>query len=87
MKKKQSFLFISCDEAKLICDKAQYKEASFLEKVKLNFRYVWCRITRTYVCKNKKLTQAIERSQLNCLNTSEKQNLQQQFKQALKKQQ
>ncbi|WP_338732949.1 hypothetical protein [Mangrovimonas cancribranchiae] len=87
MKQKKSFLFISCDEAKHICDKAQYKEASILEKMKLNVRYLWCRVTRSYVKRNKKLTHSIKGSNINCLNNSEKKHLQKQFKQELKKQQ
>ena len=34
---------ISCDEATKICDKSQYKEASFLDKVKLNFHLILCK--------------------------------------------
>lgn len=85
--KKKSYLFISCDEAQHICDKAQYNEASSWEKFKLKLRYFWCRITRKYVNRNVKLTQAIQSSKLTCLNASEKQFLEQNLKEELKKQQ
>lgn len=86
MKEKKSFLFISCDEAKHICDKSQYKEASIVEKLKLNLRYTWCRVTRAYVKKNKQLTTTLDNSNIECLNTLERQNLKEQFKQELSKQ-
>ncbi|MCX7550743.1 hypothetical protein [Xanthomarina sp. F2636L] len=84
--KKKSYLFISCDEAQHICDKAQYNEASSWEKVKLKLRYIWCRITRAYVTRNIKLTEAIKASKATCLNASEKEFLQQNLQQELKKQ-
>lgn len=87
MKKKKSFLFISCEEAKHICDKAQYSEATFWEKIKLNIRFAWCNVTRAYVNKNTKLTKVIKNSKIECLNKIEKQNLQKQFEKELKKQQ
>ena len=84
---KKSYLFISCDEAQHICDKAQYNEASFWEIFKLKLRYLWCRITKKYVIRNIKLTQTINSSKITCLNSSEKQFLEQSLKQELKKQQ
>lgn len=70
--KNKSYLFISCDEAKHICDKAQYNEASFWEKLKLNIRYLWCHVTKSYVNRNKKLTKAVTSSRIECLKNSEK---------------
>lgn len=85
--KNRSFLFISCDEAKHICDKAQYNEASPWEKFKLNLRLLWCHITRTYVNRNKQLTEAIKSSKITCLKNSEKQHLEETLQQELKKEQ
>jgi len=84
--KNKSFLFISCDEAKHICDKAQYNEATSWEKFKLNLRYLWCHVTRAYVSKNKKLTKSIESSKIECLKNSEKQELKEVFHEELEKQ-
>jgi len=83
---KKSFLFISCNEAKHICDKVQYNEATAWEKFKLKLRCLWCHITRNYVNRNVKLTEVIKSSQITCLAPSEKQNLQQNLQQELKKQ-
>lgn len=84
---KRSFLFISCEEAKLICDKAQYGEASLWEKVKLNLRLSWCHVTKQYSMTNTALSQAIKQSSLNCLQKSERQKLEHAFKEELVKQQ
>ena len=83
---KKGFLFISCDEAKHICDKAQYNEASFWEKIELNIRYSWCKFTRAYVKKNRQLTNAVQQSNLECLNNSERENLKKEFEKELTKQ-
>jgi hypothetical protein len=55
-------LFISCAEAKSICDKDQYGEATDWEKLKLNIRLSWCKITKSYYNRNVKLTKMIEAS-------------------------
>jgi hypothetical protein len=41
---KKSFLFISCQEAKHICDKSQYDEATGWERLKLGIRLIWCKL-------------------------------------------
>lgn len=85
--KNKSFLFISCEDAKHICDKSQYNEATLWEKIKLNIRYIWCHITRAYVNKNKQLTKSIKKSKVTCLNQKERHTLNEQFQQELKNQQ
>ncbi len=86
MKEKKSFLFISCDEAKHICDKSQYKEASFWEKIKLNLRYTWCKITRAYVKQNKQLTTMVKKSKIDCLKNDEREALKKEFEKELMEQ-
>lgn len=81
---KKSFLFISCDEAYHICDKAQYGEASLWEKIKLNLRYVWCQFTQGYVKRNKKLTHAFKVSNIHTLHPSERELMNGRFNQQLK---
>lgn len=73
---KKDLLFISCDEAKVICDKAQYDEATFYEKVKLYIRLSWCHFTRSYSKRNAKLTTSIKNASLQCLKSEDKQKLQ-----------
>lgn len=83
---KKSFLFISCEEAYEICDKSQYGEATFWEKIKLNVRYIWCQFTQKYVNKNRKLTQVIKISNVQGLHQTEREQLMERFDQQLKKQ-
>lgn len=47
---------INCDEATTICDKSQYNEASFVEKLKLNFHLLMCKYCSLYSAQNKILT-------------------------------
>ncbi|REE08676.1 hypothetical protein [Winogradskyella pacifica] len=84
---KKSFLFISCDEAKHICDKAQYDEASTWEQFKLRLRLMYCNISKKYSSNNTKLSQTIEKSKVQCLKTDELNKLQSQFDKELAKQQ
>jgi len=84
---KKNFLFITCEEAKHICDKSQYGEATAWERIKLSLRLSWCRLTRAYSKKNKKLTNAMEKANINCLKDNEKIKLQEQFKRELAKHQ
>ena len=47
---------LTCDEATTICDKNQYGEATFLEKVKLNIHFISCKICLKYTKQNVTLT-------------------------------
>jgi len=82
----KSFLFISCEEAKHICDKSQYGEATIWEKFKLNIRLSWCKITRAYTKRNRALTKAIKSSKVECLKQKEQQDLKEKFQSQLAKQ-
>ncbi|WP_243471041.1 MULTISPECIES: hypothetical protein [Winogradskyella] len=84
---KKSFLFISCEEAKHICDKAQYGEATGWERIKLTIRLSWCRVTRAYSNKNNKLTDTIEHAKVDCLKNDERNKIKQQFEEELAKHQ
>ncbi|RED48467.1 hypothetical protein [Seonamhaeicola aphaedonensis] len=86
MMKKQSFLFVSCDEAQHICDKAQYDEASSWEKFKLNIRLSYCKITRAYYKSNAMLTKRIKESKVECLDSTSKKNMKKELDKAIKEQ-
>ncbi|MGJ8592517.1 MAG: hypothetical protein ACSHXF_08210 [Aquaticitalea sp.] len=83
IKKNTNFLFISCEEAFHICDKSQYGEASLWEKIQLNFRYIYCRFTQSYVKKNRHLTKAMKTSNVQCLQNSEREQLVENFNRQL----
>ena len=55
---------MKCEEAGHVCDKSQYKEASFWEKVKLNIHLIYCRACREYTKNNIKLSKAFKKSDL-----------------------
>lgn len=82
---KKSILFISCQEAHHICDKNQYGDATTWEKVKLSLRLSWCKITRAYTKRNRKLTNALNSEKVAVLKENERQNLEQKFNQELQK--
>jgi hypothetical protein len=84
---KKNFLFISCEEAKHICDKTQYNEATLLERFKLKLRLSWCHLTKSYLEQNSLLTESIHKAGIDCLNLSEKERLQKKFNAELAKQQ
>ncbi|WP_299557077.1 hypothetical protein [Seonamhaeicola sp.] len=84
--KKKGFLFISCEEAQYICDKAQYDEASLWEKFKLNIRLSWCKITRAYYKNNTMLTKKIKESNVECLDPNCKKNMKKELDKAIKEQ-
>ncbi|MGF1554822.1 hypothetical protein [Paucihalobacter sp.] len=84
---KKGFLFISCEEAMHICDKAQYGEATWWEKVELKIRLSWCHFTKGYAKKNTLLTTFINQQKVECLQRKERDLLQQVLEQELKQQQ
>jgi len=78
-------LLVSCDEAKHICDKSQYGEATFIELIKLNIRYLYCKVTRAYVRRNIKLTKAIKKSEIQMVSTSIKNEMKKKLQEELTK--
>ncbi len=82
---KKKFLFISCDEAKIICDKTQYNEATIWERITLRIRFAWCNVTRSYSKNNTKLTKAVKKAEVNCLKNEERETIKQQLEDALTK--
>ena len=52
-------IMISCDEATTICDKNQYGEASFWEKIKLNLHLLMCKHCRGYSKQNHLITKIV----------------------------
>lgn len=65
-------IVIPCDEANHVCDKTQYKNATLWEKIKLNIHLLYCRACRDYTKNNTKLTKAIKKSKVDCLDQSTK---------------
>lgn len=74
---------ISCEKASLICNKTQYKEASFIEKLKLRFHLVLCKTCSKFASDNKKLTALCERADLHGLSEKEKVHMKRQLEQKI----
>lgn len=66
---------IKCDSACKICDKAQYNEASFRDKLCLALHLVFCKTCRNYVRNNRKLTKHVD-SKIKKLNPEAKAKMQ-----------
>lgn len=69
-------LKLECHEANHICDKSQYKEATFWEKVRLNIHLLYCRACQKYTARNTKLTKAVKNPKVNTVSKEEKAELQ-----------
>ena len=78
---------LSCQEANHVCDKNQYKEAGFWEKVKLNIHLIYCKACRKYTSRNMKLTKSMRSSKVEVLDTSVKEKMKTTFEQELAKHQ
>ncbi len=63
---------ISCEKAALICNKAQYKEASWLDKLKLKLHLLYCGTCSAFSKKNAKLTALTQKAKLRGLSEQEK---------------
>ncbi len=63
---------ISCEKAAIICNKTQYKEASFIEKLKLQFHFLMCKTCSAFTKKNTEFTTLCEKANLQSLSEKEK---------------
>ena len=63
---------ISCDEAAIICNKKQYKEATFIEKIKLVMHLLICKTCSGFSKKNAELTSLCDKAPLHCLPEKDK---------------
>ena len=76
-------IFVSCVDANHFCDKNQYKEASFWEKVKLNIHLIYCKACRKYSANNSKLTKLVKDPKVISINQSEKEIMKERLKQKM----
>ncbi len=74
---------IDCSNGKMLCDKNQYKETTFLEKVKLNLYLIVCSECRSYTSNNNKLTKALKSKKVHNVSASEKEFLKQKLQEQL----
>lgn len=63
---------ISCEKAAIICNKKQYKEATFREKLALSWHLLVCKICAQFSKSNKKLTELCNQAPLQVLSNEQK---------------
>ncbi|RIV46772.1 MULTISPECIES: hypothetical protein [Flagellimonas] len=66
---------ITCQEASNICNKSQYKEASFWDIVKLRIHLLYCKACKQYSKKNSELTSMCDRAGLTMLSKDDKERM------------
>jgi hypothetical protein len=68
-------MMISCEKAVCICNKAQYKEASVWEVLKLRLHIFICRACSKHSQRNNTLTSLCEKAKLVALSDEEKKKM------------
>jgi len=76
-------VILKCHEANHVCDKKQYKEASFIEKVKLTIHLAYCRACRSYSANNNTLTKIMNSPKVSTLSHDKKNALKERIKREL----
>jgi len=71
---------ISCEKAAIICNKSQYDEASFMDKLKLRFHLLICKTCSKFTKQNTELTSICEKANLHGLSENEKLKMKQELK-------
>ncbi|WP_373516203.1 hypothetical protein [Pricia sp.] len=66
---------ISCEKAALICNKTQYREATFMEKMKLKFHLLLCKNCPAFSKRNTKLTALCQKANLHSLTLEDKRKM------------
>ncbi|REE83484.1 hypothetical protein BX611_0775 [Lutibacter oceani] len=79
---------LTCDEATQICDKSQYSEATFWEKLKLNLHLLLCKNCGLYSKQNNVMTKCYEKHKKeegnkHCLCADEKEVMEKQIKEKI----
>jgi len=76
---------MKCQEANHVCDKSQYNEAGFWEKIRLTIHLIYCRACRKYSSQNKKLTKTIANSDLKSISQDDKKVMKNKLQEELSK--
>jgi hypothetical protein len=82
-------LKITCDQATTICDKSQYGESTFFDKVQLNIHFIFCKICTSYTKQNTMMSRIFKMKAIDCknhehcLSCEEKENFKKEFEKAL----
>lgn len=66
---------ISCEKAATICNKTQYREATFMEKMKLRFHLFICKNCSKFTKQNTELTAICDKANLQALSEHQKESM------------
>lgn len=77
--------FLKCDEVAHVCDKNQYNEAGFGDKLMMKVHLLMCKLCRGYSNRNQKLTKTLNSANLKTLNSEEKEFLKTRLQQEVNK--
>ena len=80
-----SKILVNCKDANHYCDKSQYREASFWERVRLALHLVYCRKCQKYTARNQNLTKLMKDSNLHALDAADKMELENMLQKELSK--
>jgi len=70
---------ISCEKAALICNKTQYGESSFIEKLKLRYHLFICKTCAHFTKQNTELTSVCDKANLKSLSDQQKEEMKKAF--------
>tara|TARA_R110000868_G_scaffold291002_4_gene551335 strand:- start:11971 stop:12198 length:228 start_codon:yes stop_codon:yes gene_type:complete len=70
----------TCKDVEIICTKAQYKEATILEKIKIKLHVLVCHTCKSFSKKNTKLTSLCSEANLKTLPFEEKEKMKEKLK-------
>lgn len=68
-------MMISCEKAALICNKTQYREATFMGKMKLRFHLFICKTCPSFSKRNSQLTSICDKANLQSLSELQKEDM------------
>ena len=74
---------MKCENANHVCDKKQYREATFFERIKLTLHLIYCSACRRYSANNNKLTKALNKSGFKTLASKDKLILKQRLREEM----
>ena len=72
-------MMISCEKAATICNKAQYREATFFEILKLKFHVLICKTCAKFSKQNTAFTSLCEKANLRSLSEQDKLKMKQEL--------
>ena len=79
--KVRNFFILDCSQAERCCDKAQYNEAGFLEKIRLKIHIRFCKTCNKYTKKNTRLSALIKKASIKTCSKEEKEAYRKQIEQ------